>query len=55
MTIGQIRKLIVHVLGIIATMVASGIIAGQGAVIATAVIGVFSAVGLYVVPNEPKP
>jgi hypothetical protein len=52
-TLGQIRKFIVAAVGVIAMAVNAGFFHGTAEHIATVIIAVAIALGVYVVPNEP--
>lgn len=51
----QIRKLAVHVSGIVAAVVAAGVLSGTALVVALAVLAVATSVGIYRAPNAPTP
>lgn len=52
-TAAECRKAIVAGLGFAAEMISMGVLSGQAAAIAEAVIGLGTALGVYTVPNDP--
>ena len=54
LSVAEIRKFLVAAIGVAAEAVSSGLLSGTAAHVASAVIAVATAAGVYVVPNATK-
>lgn len=49
----EARKLIVHVVALLAMVAATGLLKGNERIVVDSILGIASAYGLYTVPNDP--
>lgn len=51
--LGEVRKLLVAAVGVIAFYLSHGLLHGTAATVATYIIGIATVVGVWAVPNDP--